>query len=83
MKLILVLLLILFVIFCLTKGSEGFSPYGPYMINSFKGGLGNAPPGVNALPGADQEKQNTHSDHVNPVQSGNPQNVWAEYKRQP
>ena len=83
MKVIIGLLIILLIIFCLTKGSEGFSPYGPYKINSFKGGLGNAPPGVNAFPGADQEKQNAYSDHVNPVQPGNPQNVWAEYKRQP
>jgi hypothetical protein len=83
MKLIIVLLIILLVVFCLTKGSEGFSPYGPYIINEFKGGIGSAPAGVNALPGAPQEKQNAYSDHVNPVQPRNPQNVWPQYKRQP
>jgi len=83
MKLIIGLLIILIVLFCLTNVSEGFSPYGPYMINEFKGGNGSAPAGVNALPGLQQFQQNANASSVDPVHPGNPQNVYPEYKQQP
>ena len=65
--------------------SEGFTPYGPYQIgnNQFQNGLGNAPPGVNALPGAIQYEQNAGAASVDRVKPGNPQNVWDDYKIQP
>jgi hypothetical protein len=49
------------------------------IINAFKGGLGSAPAGVNALPGAKQEDQNAHAPHVNAVQPGNPQSARAAF----
>ena len=45
---------------------------------------GSAPAGVNALPGALQQQQNSNSPPVNPAnKNGNPQNTNIEYKRQP
>ena len=45
---------------------------------------GSAPAGVNALPGAIQQQQNSNSPPVNPAnKDGNPQNTNIEYKRQP
>ena len=80
MKLIIILCIVLILtILFFSNATEGFSPYGPYIINAFKGGLGSAPPGVNALPGKSQEDQNTHAEHVNAVQSGNPQSMRAAF----
>jgi hypothetical protein len=45
---------------------------------------GVAPAGVNASPGQPQYEQNANSPHVNPAyKNGNPQNVFAEYLKQP
>jgi hypothetical protein len=45
---------------------------------------GCAPAGVNASPGQPQYEQNANSPHVNPAyKNGNPQNVFAEYLKQP
>ena len=45
---------------------------------------GCAPAGVNASPGQPQYEQNANSPHVNPAYKiGNPQNVFAEYLKQP
>jgi len=44
---------------------------------------GNAPAGVGALPGHDQEEENAHAPYVNPVPSGNPQNTDPNFKKQP
>jgi len=85
-QIILILLGIALVYFCCMQFSEGFStPYGPYQIgnNAYQNGLGNAPAGVNAVAGQPQYEQNAGVPSVNPVPPGNPQNVWAEYKRQP
>ena len=64
---------------------EGFTPYGPYHIgdNQYQNAGGSAPARVNAISGSDQMKFNKHAQHVNPVPSGNPQNVYASLKRQP
>ena len=80
---IVILLIVLLCVLCYQSYREGFTPYGPYEINAFKGGNGSAPPGVNALPGRQQEVQNATAASVDSVKSGNPQNVWPEYKRQP
>jgi hypothetical protein len=84
-QIILILLIIVLVCFFCMRFSEGFTPYGPYQIgnNEYQYGLGNAPAGVNALPGELQYGQNAGVPSVNPVPPGNPQNVWAEYKKQP
>jgi hypothetical protein len=79
MKLIILLIVLLCVILYFSNVTEGFSAYGPYIINAFKGGLGSAPAGVNALPGAKQEDQNAHAPHVNAVQPGNPQSARAAF----
>ena len=80
MKLIIILLIVLVcVIFYFSNVAEGFSAYGPYIINAFKGGLGSAPAGVNALPGVIQEEQNAHALHVAAVQPGNPQSARAAF----
>jgi hypothetical protein len=79
MKLIILLIVLLCVILYFSNVTEGFSAYGPYIINVFKGGLGSAPAGVNALPGAKQEDQNAHAPHVNAVQPGNPQSARAAF----
>lgn len=45
---------------------------------------GCAPAGVNASPGQPQYEQNANSPHVNPAyKNGNPQNVFAQYLKQP
>ena len=79
MKLIIILLIVLVCILYFSNVAEGFSPYGPYIINAFKGGLGSAPAGVNALPGKRQEDQNAYALHVSAVQPGNPQNARAAF----
>ena len=79
MKLIIILLIVLVCILYFSNVAEGFSPYGPYIINAFKGGLGSAPAGVNALPGKRQEEQNAHAQHVASVQPGNPQSARAAF----
>ena len=79
MKLIILLIVLVCVILYFSNTTEGFSAYGPYIINAFKGGLGSAPAGVNALPGAKQEDQNAHALHVNAVQPGNPQSTHAAF----
>lgn len=79
MKLIIILLIVLVCILYFSNVAEGFSPYGPYIINAFKGGLGSAPAGVNALPGKGQEEQNAYAPHVAAVQPGNPQSARAAF----
>lgn len=85
MKQIIILLLIILLCAVLFKTTEGFSPYGPYQIgnNMYQYALGNATAGVNAIGGKEQEKQNAGAPTVTRIQPGNPQNVWAEYKKQP
>jgi hypothetical protein len=82
---IVILLIILIAYFCFQSYYEGFTPYGPYQIgnNAYQNAGGSAPAGVNALPGAQQMVQNATVASVDPVPSGNPQNVLAEYKQQP
>ena len=79
MKLIILLIVLVCVILYFSNVTERFSPYGPYIINAFKGGLGSAPAGVNALPGKRQEDQNAHALHVASVQPGNPQSKRAAF----
>ena len=85
MKRIIVILLIILVLYFAFQTYEGFSPYGPYQIgnNKYQNAGGNAPAGVNALPGQEQMQQNATAASVDSVKPGNPQNVWAEYKQQP
>ena len=85
MKLLILLLALVLVCFLCMQFSEGFTPYGPYQIgnNTLQNALGNAPPGVNALPGAIQYKQNAGAASVDHIKPGNPQNVWDDYKIQP
>jgi|APGre2960657444_1045066.scaffolds.fasta_scaffold02890_3 hypothetical protein len=79
MKLIILLIILVCIILFFSNATEGFSAYGPYIINSFKGGLGSTPAGVNALPGAKQKDQNAHAFHVAAVQPGNPQSARAAF----
>jgi len=85
MKLLILLLALVLICFLSIQFSEGFTPYGPYQIgtNTYQNALGNAPPGVNAMPGALQYEQNAGAASVDRVRSGNPQNVWNDYKMQP
>jgi len=86
MKHIVVIFLIILIGYvCFRSYYEGFTPYGPYHIGDiqYQNAGGNAPAGVNAIPGNDQMKFNKYASHVNPVPSGNPQNVFASLKRQP
>ena len=86
MKQIIIVLLV-FALICFTcmQFSEGFTPYGPYPIgnNQYQHGLGDAPAGVNALSGKEQQEENAHAPTVDSVPPGNPQNVWGGYKMQP
>jgi hypothetical protein len=80
---IVILLIVLVIVLCCQSYYEGFTPYGPYVINEFKGGNFITPPGVNANPGEEQMVQNATAASVASAPSGNPQNLWPEYKRQP
>jgi hypothetical protein len=84
-QIIIILLIVVLGYFLFMRYSEGFTPYGPYQIgnNQYQHGLGDAPAGVNATGGAEQQEENAHAASVDPVQPGNPQNVWADYKMQP
>ena len=84
MKRIIVIFLIILVLYFAFQTYEGFSPYGPYQLGStLQNAGGNTPPGVNALPGFEEMQQNASAASVDPVPSGNPQNVWPQYKEQP
>ena len=85
MKHIILILLIVLIATLLFQSSEGFTPYGPYQIgnNQYQNAHGNAPPGVHAMNGKDELRDNAYAASVDPVQPGNPQNVWPEYKKQP
>ena len=80
---IVILLIVLVVVLCCQSYYEGFTPYGPYSINAFKGGNGVAPPGVNALPGRQQKEQNETAEHVAPSMLYNSPTAFAEYRQQP
>ena len=81
---IVILLIVLVVILCCKSYYEGFTPYGLYNINAFKGGNGVAPPGVNALPGKEQMVENATSQHVASFEPNNCITPFAaEYKQQP
>jgi len=55
----------------------------PVMGDAMANAHGNAPAGIGALPGHDQEEENAHAPYVNPVPPGNPQNTDPKFKKQP
>ena len=92
--LILIMLFIAIAVFVIYKyllfgfSKENFeNPQGWVLQDSehhYQDAHGSAPPGVGASPGDVQYEQNSASPPVNPVnKNGNPQNVMAQFKKQP